>query len=134
MPLPEHHLIGLQEQLQFHEERLNFLQVQAHAMEREIRAHEIILGLARQERILALLGEFADSPEAAERASRDPLSYARQRGVELPDGLQVSVDMAEEHVLVQVTYTDDVYPFVGVWDRSHGFSLQRLVPPTETSA
>ena len=132
MPLPKNQIDELQEQLHFHKERLNFLRVQASAMEREIRAHEAILALAGQERILAFLGELADSARAVKAASPDPLSYARQRGVVLPDGIQLSIDIADEDVTVRVTYTDEVYPFVAAWDRSHGFSLQRLLPPSQT--
>jgi hypothetical protein len=129
MPLPERHLIQLRELLRDHEERLAFLRGQVSEISREIRAHELILSLGQNVTILSVLGDFMESPDAAVEASQDPTTYARQRGIELPEGIEVSIFTDETDVIVSVTSHDDgTHPFVALWHRRDGFSLQRQFP------
>ena len=128
MPLPKEQLEFLHREAQIHEERIDFLRSQAEYIAREIRIHELVIGLSRDEGILQALADLADDPSAARDALDDPGEYADQRGINIPDDLNVSVEVDGDHVAVRATYDDDFFPFVLIWDRDRGFRAESLEP------
>jgi hypothetical protein len=56
-----------------------------------VRVHQLLVQLGRDERVLALVGDFVDVPTVAEELRSDPIATLRSRGIELPDGVTVHV-------------------------------------------
>jgi hypothetical protein len=130
--LPETQRRDLEAQLRIHQQRLETLRDQQEHIVREMRIHELVLDLGRDERLLEALAEIADNPELAKRAAADPLAYAREKGISVSGDVDVSVDVTSEGVSVSAIHGDDVRPFVVSWDANEGFAARPLT--TEDSA
>lgn len=90
-------------------------------IEREIRRHEELLALGQDERLLNALGELLDNPELARAASRDPRGYARERGVELPPKMEVTLRFHDGRIEMLIAYYDELAPFLITWNND-GFT------------
>jgi hypothetical protein len=126
--LPERHRELLERELQFHEQRIDSLRQDQEYIAREIRIHELVLSLGRDRQILEALSELAEDPQAASRARDDAGSYAREKGISLPEGLDVGVEVEGDKVVVSVAYRDEVFPMMLSWDSESGFSAHGLEP------
>ena len=82
------------------------LEYERDALDREIRAHEILITLGRDRQALELLDQMVNDPSLAREAAANPRAFAKARGVELPPNLAVRVDIAGEKVSVQLDYID----------------------------
>ena len=82
------------------------LEYEREMLEREIRAHEILIALGRDRQALALLEQVADDPILAREAAPDPRAFAEARGVHLPRNLAVRVHVAGDRVRIDVDYVD----------------------------
>ena len=82
------------------------LEYERDALEREMRAHEILIALGRDRQALELLDQVVNDPSLASEAAANPRAFAQARGVELPRNLAVRVDVVGERVTVQLDYTD----------------------------
>lgn len=125
MPLPAEHISRLREQLNEHEERASFLREQLNLLQRELHAHELLLRLGRDHRVLSLLNRFYDDRDQVREASPNLVSYARAQGLTLPEDLRFLV-RGGESVTVEAIYSDDVFGFRASWDSGKGFSSDRL--------
>lgn len=91
-------------------------------LEREIRIHEQLIALGRDRKVLDALRELAGNREYAREVARDPAAAARERGIELPAGMVLRVDLEPERVRLEVNYYEDLFPFMVTWNSDTGFS------------
>jgi len=103
------------------------LRTQRELFEREQRGHEIVLAMGRDQKILDALGDLAENLDFAREAARDPNGAARERGIEIPDNMMLSLEVDGDQVSLRVTYYDDIYPFVVTWDNRAGFTTSSTV-------
>jgi hypothetical protein len=82
------------------------LEYERDTLDREIRAHEILIALGRDRQALELLDQVAGDPALAREAAADPRAFAEARGVRLPRNLAVGVQVAGNRVSVQIDYVD----------------------------
>lgn len=75
-------------------------------LDREIRAHEILIALGRDRDVLDLLDKVAGDPSLAREIAPDPKAFAASRGVHLPRTMAVAVKVAAGRVTVQIDYVD----------------------------
>src|SRR5262249_32436513 len=97
------------------------LSAKAELLEREIRRHEELLALGQDERLLNALGEVLDDPQLARAASSDPRGYARERGLELPQNMDLTLSLHNGQIELLIAFYDDLAPFLLLWNND-GFS------------
>jgi hypothetical protein len=114
--------------LRNHEARVAELEASLHAagdrrlVEREIEVHKTLLALGRSQKVHDVLGEVAADPHLARRAARDPVAFAKERGIALPRNLKIDLHVAHAGVSMVVTCYSPLAPFMVVWN-SEGFRL-----------
>jgi hypothetical protein len=112
-------------------ERTRGLTAKAELLGREIRTHEELLALGQDERLLNALGELLDDPELARAASGDPRGYARERGLELPRNMNLTLRFHNGQIELLIAFYDNFAPFLLLWNND-GFSPphgeQEIIP------
>jgi hypothetical protein len=126
MPLSDAHLRALDKDLRLHEKALKALRDEQDQIAQVVAIHEAILALGRDQGILDLLGDIAGSAEVAREAARDCRAYAQGRGIRLPDGLEVGVEIQATHAAVWGTFRASIPPFQVVWESDTGFRSRPL--------
>jgi hypothetical protein len=91
MPIPEHHLRRLDENLSAQENWLANLQRHIAGLQDEASAYEVMLALGRDQDLLHVLEELHDQPELFEQVADDPRAFLERRGVRLPEDAAVTV-------------------------------------------
>jgi hypothetical protein len=113
-------------------EGIGGLTAKAELVEREIRRHEELLALGQDERLLNALGELLDDPALARAAASDPHGYARERGLELPQNMDLTLSFHHGQIELLIAFYDDLAPFLILWNND-GFSPpygeQEIVSP-----
>jgi hypothetical protein len=105
--------------------------------EQKIARHETLLALGRDHRSLDTLGELLENPELAREAARDPILFAKARGIEVPSNMAVDLEVSENRIKLQVTYYDNLAPFMVTWTNDGftpplaGVRQQAPEPPTK---
>src|SRR5690348_5914173 len=89
MPIPEPHLDRLEEELAAHEQRLAVLRERIAYLTEEARAHELIISLGRDPVLMKGLAQAHDDPAVAQELVRDPQTFLRSRGIDVPDGARL---------------------------------------------
>jgi hypothetical protein len=102
-------------------EGIRGLTAKAELVEREIRKHEELLALGQDERLLNALGEVLADPQLARAASSDPRGYARERGLELPLNMDLTLTLHNGQIELLIAVYDDLAPFLLLWNND-GFS------------
>jgi hypothetical protein len=82
------------------------LEYERDTLDREIRAHDMLIALGRDRKALELLDKVASDPSLAREAAPDPRAFAEARGVRLPRNMRVQVKLAAGRVIVQVDFVD----------------------------
>jgi hypothetical protein len=121
--LPRTQLRHLARDLRAHEERLQHLRTQISRMDDEARAHERILELGRDERLLAALGELSGEPRLLDRLEADPATFLRERGIDLPPESRIDVERTDDRIVASVRVVAGPWEFSCVWDSASGFGL-----------
>jgi tartrate dehydratase alpha subunit/fumarate hydratase class I-like protein len=63
-----------------HLKKLNYL----------VQAHQIIVKLGTDKKILAALNELSENPELRKQVAKDPAAYIKRKGISLPRGAKVT--------------------------------------------
>ena len=130
MPLPQEHLVGLQEHVESLERRLAELRHVIRVAQEETDVNEALLGLARNERLIALVGQMYDDSGLSSKFARDPLTYARKEKIEIPEGVTLNaVDEAGRSTRLTANLRRGAWDVEVVWDRDGGFSARPRTPP-----
>lgn len=82
------------------------LQYERDMLDREIRAHEFLIALGDDQQALDVLERIVGDPALAREAAVDPRAFAAARGVQLPRGMAVRVEVIADHVSVDLEYVD----------------------------
>jgi hypothetical protein len=82
------------------------LEYERDTLDREIRAHEILIALGRDRSALDLLDTVAGDASLAREAAADPRAFAEARGVRLPRNMIVRVNIVADRVSVEIDYVD----------------------------
>ena len=82
------------------------LEYERDTLDREIRAHEILIALGRDRQALELLDKVAGDASLAREAAADPRAFAEARGVLLPRNMAVRVNIVADRVSVELDYID----------------------------
>jgi hypothetical protein len=133
MPIPREHLDRLEAELSDHESRLRTLQPQITALEAEASAHEMVLRLGRNPELLRVLNELHDEPDLGERIAKDPDSFFKERGIEVPDGATVTVTTDPERSAVEARFENPLIDYRVGWSRVDGFYLIEAPEPPNPS-
>lgn len=104
------------------------LEAQHALTKRAVAAHERLLAMARDERIVAVLAEVAADRQLAREAAVDPRAFAAARGIELPERMALEMQVSDSGATLRITHYDDDVPFVLIWT-DDGF----MPPPTRES-
>jgi len=82
------------------------LEYERDTLDREIRAHEILIALGRDRHALELLDRVAGDPAVAREAAADPRAFAESHGVQLPRNMAIRVNIIADRVSVELDYID----------------------------
>jgi hypothetical protein len=82
------------------------LEYERDALDREIRAHEVLTTIGRDRQALELLEAVVGDVALAREAAADPRAFAEARGVRLPRNMGVRVDVVADRVSVRLDYID----------------------------
>jgi len=139
MPMPGQQLTWVRNALADHERRLAQLRRGIRLAEEEIAFEEILVSLARNDKLLDMVVELFDDASLAVEVARDPLGHCRAKGVELPHGVTLGGEFAEEADVQSVKLTALVtygnWAMEIVWDSVSGLSATPpLGPPESLSA
>lgn len=129
MSLPPSQLRRLNRDLRVHQTRLSHLTAQIERLAEEAGAHETIVSLGRDPRVLdALAAIHRDPPRSGDLEGTTPEEYLRAKGVELPDGSRVSLSADGRRTRIALHLTHGRRDFACVWDSEEGFSLAQDRP------
>ena len=67
------------------------------------------------------MSELLYNPELAQGASHDPRGYARERGIELPLQMEVTMTFRAGRIEMVIAHYDELAPFLITWNKD-GFS------------
>jgi len=82
------------------------LEYERDALEQEIRAHEILITLGRDQHALEVLDEVAGDASLAHTVAANPRAFAEARGIHLPKNLDVTVTILGERARIRLDYFD----------------------------
>lgn len=135
MAFPRSHRQFLERQLEVHEQRIATIRAQQADMDAEVRIHELVISLGRDERVLRALDGLTELPDTS--SAQDLESYARSVVDEIQHlqdfELTLETDTSSAEVTVRAAYRDARYPFMITWNRRGGFVATQLEPAGETS-
>lgn len=127
MAIPQGQISKLKAALRDHESRREQLKVEEKSLQREIRAHDAILSLGRNRKIVVALNELVDEPELIDELKRNPAAYARERGITLPRGTVVKASGSDSDALVvEAVLKVDDRRFSVRYDSEDGFTAKQL--------
>jgi hypothetical protein len=129
MSLPRAHIERLHRDLRIHEARLEHLRDQVAHLEEEAAAHEMVIALGRDDRLIDALGELYEDATAIGARSEDPGAFLRSRDIELPNGAQIEMSSSSESRAISVRLTTGRWVYSCVWDSADGFSLKHHTIP-----
>lgn len=94
---------------------------QRELLKREIRIHEQLLKLGQDPKVLDALGDLAENRDYASKVAGDPKGAALKRGIRLPANMTLHIDLEPDRVRLQISYYDDLVPFMITWNSDSGF-------------
>jgi hypothetical protein len=112
----------LRKDLQVHEKRLEHLREQISRLAEEAAAHESILQIGKDERVLKAVEDLTD-PKVVGEMQRDHKGFLQRRHIELPEGAQVDFRAKSDRTTVSVHLNQGQWKYSCVWDSLDGFSL-----------
>jgi hypothetical protein len=124
--LPEEHLAGLRESVEDHERRLAQLREGIRLAEEEAAVHEALLDLARNERLIRLLGKMHEDSSLFSRFARDPLGCCQEENVSLPKCITLNALEKEAPTRLTGNVRHGSWDVEVAWDREGGFSARPL--------
>jgi hypothetical protein len=98
-----------------HRQRVDQLRARLHRTQRELRVHEMVIALAADSRLPELMRGLAETSHA------DPRSHLAAHGVQLPEDLDLNVEIVDGDLTVRATYRDDWFPADLSWSAGDGF-------------
>jgi hypothetical protein len=130
MPLPRRHIERMHKELRDHEERLSYLRDQISRLSEEAAAHETIIRLGRDERLIGMLGDIYDDESLVIELTDNADKFLHQKGIQLPARAQLEVSTRDKHTILSLRFAEDRWSYSCVWDPANGFSLvQHTLPP-----
>jgi len=128
--LPNEHLNGLRDHVDNHVRRLAQLREGIRLAEEEAAFQEVVLDLARNDRLFEALGELYNDAELTSTVARDPLGYVRKEDIPLPEGVTLSAVDREgrtPRLVAHVRY--GAWAMEVGWDREDGFFASHPTGP-----
>jgi hypothetical protein len=136
MGLPKEHVDWIRATVADHQRRLAQLREGVRLAEEEITFQEMVLDLARNDRLLEALEELHDDPSRTSKLARDPLGYCRDENIPLPEGVELRalspVDKEGESARLAAHVRHGPWAVEIVWDREAGFSVSPTTGPAES--
>jgi hypothetical protein len=131
MPLPREQLRRLAANLEAHEHRIAELHKQIKLIEDEIGAHQTMIDIGRNQRVLEKLGELHERPDLAKRIEGREAEEADEARISLPPGARTTVRQIDPHtVQVEMVTTSGEYSYRVIWNSQEGFSAAPSDPQT----
>jgi hypothetical protein len=135
--IPSQHVARLEQDLREHERMEKELEARRANLDSEIQAHQLVLALGRNKKVLDALAEVAGDPQLTDEINRDPQAFAKARGIELPAGLKVHSESRPRLRVEAASVTGNLNVTL-VWDAADGFSLHAeyrgaATPPRQPS-
>jgi len=122
MPIKADQLHRLDRDLKVHESTVLDLRKQISILEEQLAAHEWIIRIGRDEKVLAILSDLADNPESAQSLEGRELEVARSHDIQLPEGATVSITSDSASVTIFLEAMNHTFPFTLRWHSAEGFS------------
>jgi hypothetical protein len=132
MPVSRPQLDRLAKELIGHERRATELRESIRLQQDELKVHETVLRLGRDDRLLAALNELHDQQDLFQDISTDLRGHFASKGVEVPEGAEIEVSGTRLLAHMQ----QGPYRYKAIWDRTSGFSVEVVSAPsrpTETT-
>lgn len=101
------------------------LRAERERVERSIATHKMLIELGRNARVGAALAEVAADRQLARLAAADPVGFAAERGITLPENMRLHMVVDDSTMSLRISHYDPDVPFVLVWT-PEGFQ-----PPAE---
>jgi hypothetical protein len=123
MSLPAGQVAGLASSIRAHEDRIRQLAQIVELARDEIAVHEVILALARDERVLDATDRCYHDKRFAASVMRAPAAGFTRHGVALPDGVRMMDPPAgDEGRSLRARLRHNAWDVTLTWDRETGFS------------
>jgi hypothetical protein len=134
MGLPKEHLDWIRTTVADHQRRIAQLREGIRLAEEEIAFQEMLLDLARNDRLIEALGEVHEDPSLRSKFARDPLGYCHDNNIPLPEGAMLSAlaDEGEGALRLAAHVRHGPWAVEIVWDREAGFSASTATGPAES--
>jgi hypothetical protein len=101
------------------------LRAERERVEQSIATHKMLIELGRDARVGATLAAVAADRELARLAAADPVGFAAERGIALPENMRLNMQVDDSSMSLRISHYDPDVPFVLVWT-PEGFQ-----PPVE---
>jgi hypothetical protein len=130
MSLPDEHAAALRDDVVAHERRITQLRAGIRLAEDEIELHEVILDLARNEQLIAAVGELYESSGLTSKFASDPQRHCEEQKITLPEGVTLTA-IAGEAPSPRLTarVRRGAWDMEIVWERDVGFVVRPALPP-----
>jgi hypothetical protein len=91
----------------------------------------MVLRLGRDLDLRSVLDELHDQPDLAERIAGDPRSFLEGRGIEVPDGVTVTLTADGARLAIEARFDNPPVDYGVGWSRVDGFYLIEMPVPPE---
>jgi hypothetical protein len=123
MALPKDQIANLRGRLKNHLERIRELKKQISSLETESKAHQTIVTLMGDKKVLALLGELFDDRAKAKSLAGKELNFVKQAGITLPPKSKLTFfDGPNDSLRIRLDVPNSGgMPYYIQWDSLMGF-------------
>jgi hypothetical protein len=130
MPIPEEHVTALQQDVTSHERRIAQLREGIRLAEEEVALHEVVLDLARNDQLMAAVGELYEDSALTAGFATDPVGHLQHKKVSLPQGVTLSpIDTEGPSPRLIARVRRGSFDVEVVWEREAGFFVRPALPP-----
>lgn len=130
MAIPEEHVTALRQDVASHERRIAQLREGIRLAEEEVALHEALLDLARNDQLMAAVGDLYDDSALTAGFAIDPAGHLQEKKVPLPDGVTLSpIDTEGPTPRLIARVKRGSFDMEVVWERETGFFLRQALPP-----
>jgi hypothetical protein len=130
MTILEEHRVLLRQDIVAHERLIAQRRQEIRLAEQEIALHEVLIELARNDQLLAAVGELYEDSGLTSTFANDPLRHCQEQDIPLPKGVTLSpVDTEGPSPRLTARVTRGVWDVEVVWDREVGFLVRPAPPP-----
>jgi hypothetical protein len=137
MPLPDEYraaqrkteyFAALRDDVISHERRIAQLREEIRLAQEEVELHEVVLDLARNDQLIAAIGELYEDSALTSTFASDPDRHCREGNIPLPEGVTLRpLDTEGPSPRLTAHVRRGTWDMEVVWDREIGFFVRPYV-------